>query len=73
MDETSRDTRPDESDVDSRAGLLPEEQAAGSERPHDQAEAVLAESEQRTLDPESTQLESTQTPDEGRTSDEQVT
>jgi hypothetical protein len=86
MDETPHDTRPEERDVDSRSDLLPEERdvdsrsdllpeerAAGSDRPHDQAEAVLEESAQRTSDPEGTQLTSTQTPDEGRTSDEPVT
>jgi hypothetical protein len=73
MSETPRDTRPHERDVDSRADLLPEEWAAGSEQPHDQAEAVLAESEERVLDPEGTQLASTQTPDDGRTSEQPVT
>lgn len=53
--------------------LLPEERAAGSDAPKSQTEAVLEESQQRTLDPENTQLASTQTPDDGRTSDETVT
>lgn len=35
-----------------RAELLPEEIAAGSDDPIGQAEAILAESEARTLDPE---------------------
>ena len=37
--------------VDSRAaGLLPEEQQAGSDDPEAQADQILAESEERTLD-----------------------
>lgn len=73
MSETPQDTRPEERDVDSRSDLLPEERAVGSDDAHDQAEAVLEESEQRVLDVEGTQLSSTQTPDDGRTSDEPVT
>jgi len=38
--------------VDSRAQLLPEEQRAGSAAPEAQAEAILAESEERTLHPD---------------------
>jgi hypothetical protein len=49
---------------------LPEEETAGTEVPQEQGEAVLEESEERTLDPEGTQLSSTQTPDDGRRSDE---
>ena len=43
--------------VDSRAQLLPEEQSAGSAAPEAQAEAILAESEERTIhpDPDDTQ------------------
>jgi hypothetical protein len=37
----------DDSDVGKRADLLPEEQAAGSDDPKAQAEAVLRESEER--------------------------
>jgi len=36
--------------VASRAGLLPEELAAGSDDPQAQAEAILAESEERLED-----------------------
>ena len=72
MSETPQDIRPEEHDVDTRAELLPEEQSAGSEAPEGQAEAVLEESQERTLDPETTQRASTQTPDDGRTSDEPV-
>ncbi|QGG95076.1 hypothetical protein [Actinomarinicola tropica] len=45
-------TTPDPSDeaVASRAELLPEEQAAGSDDPEAQAEAILTESEERAAD-----------------------
>jgi hypothetical protein len=54
---------PDDDRVETRAELLPEEEAAGSDDPHAQAEAILEESDERTDDPEGTQAESTQTPD----------
>lgn len=54
---------PDDARVESRAELLPEEQAAGSEDPTAQAEAILAESDERTQDPEQTRQDSAQTPD----------
>ena len=59
-------TVPDESHVDSRADLLPEEVAAGSDDPHAQAEAILEESAERTEEPAETGARSTQTstPDE---------
>ena len=42
-----------EHNVETRAQLLPEEQAAGgSDIPEAQAEAILAESEERTLHPD---------------------
>jgi hypothetical protein len=44
--------------VETRAQLLPEEQSAGgSENPEEQAEAILAESEERTIhaDPDDAQ------------------
>lgn len=53
---------PDEDDVETRAQLLPEEQAVGSEAPHLQAEVILEESLERTEDPEGTRHSSTQTP-----------
>jgi hypothetical protein len=56
----------DEARVERRSELLPEESNAGSEAPHEQAAAILEESDRRTEDPEGTQHESTQTPDEGR-------
>jgi hypothetical protein len=57
---------PDERHVASRADLLPEEAAAGSDDPQGQAEAILAESQERTEDPAGTGARSTQTssPDE---------
>lgn len=46
--------------------LLPEEVAAGSEVPLEQAEAILAESDDRTDDPEGTRREYQQTMDDQR-------
>lgn len=54
---------PEESHIDTRAELLPEEQEAGSDDPRAQAEAILEESDERTAAPEETRHESTQTPD----------
>lgn len=54
---------PDER-VESRAELLPEEKAGGSDDPQAQAAAILAESDERTNDPEGTRAASTQTPDD---------
>lgn len=68
MTETPRpqpDQAPDEAGDDERvaerAHLLPEEIAAGSADPTAQAEQILAESDDRTDDPERTQQESSQT------------
>ncbi|QIK65531.1 hypothetical protein G7072_03505 [Nocardioides sp. HDW12B] len=44
MSETDRDRER----VETRADLLPEEKAAGSEDPEAQAEAILADSDERT-------------------------
>lgn len=64
MDATApEDDRPTPQAVASRSDLLPEEQEAGSADPHAQAEAILAESRERTDDPEGTRAESVQTPD----------
>jgi hypothetical protein len=52
----------DEARITSRADLLPEEEAAGSENPEEQAEAILEESDERTEAPERTRHESHQTP-----------
>jgi hypothetical protein len=49
--------------IDSRADLLPEEATVGSDDPEDQAAAILAESDERTEDPEGTRHEYTQTMD----------
>lgn len=54
---------PSEDRVDARAELLPEEQAVGSDDPAAQARAILAESDERTAEPERTRQESVQTPD----------
>ena len=48
--------------VESRADLLPEELAAGSDDPGEQARAILEESDERTEHPDGTRHESTQTP-----------
>lgn len=53
----------DESRVQRRAELLPEERAAGSADPQLQAKLILEESDARVEDPERTRRESTQTPD----------
>jgi hypothetical protein len=57
---------PDDDMVQRRKILLPDEQAAGSDDPEAQAEAILQESEERTLHPEQTRHESKQTPDGNR-------
>jgi hypothetical protein len=56
----------DEMRIARRAELLPEEEAAGSDDPHHQAEEILHESDERTEHPEETGSVSTQTstPDE---------
>jgi hypothetical protein len=47
------DESPPEELVEARAEeLLPEEQVSGSDNPEAQAEAILEESEERTLEPE---------------------
>lgn len=51
----------DEARIRSRAELLPEEAAAGSDDPQRQAEEILHESDERTAHPEETGQESTQT------------
>lgn len=52
---------PEEDHIKSRAELLPEEVAAGSEDPEEQAEAILEESQDRTDDPLGTGADSEQT------------
>lgn len=54
----------DEARIERRAeDLLPEEVAAGSEAPEEQARVILEDSDERTEHPEETRHESTQTPD----------
>lgn len=60
--ESERD--PERHHVETRADLLPEEKAAGSDDAEAQAAAILAESEERTEDPEGARHDSVQTPDE---------
>jgi hypothetical protein len=45
----AEDPAPSADSVDSRANLLPEEEAAGSDDPHRQAEVILEESAERVL------------------------
>lgn len=52
----------DESRIERRADLLPEEVTAGSDDAEAQAEAILEESDERTENPEETRHESHQTP-----------
>jgi hypothetical protein len=52
----------DDSRVERRAELLPEERAVGSDDPEEQARAILEESVERTEQPEKTRDDSTQTP-----------
>jgi hypothetical protein len=55
--------KPDGDRVEQRAHLLPEEQLQGSDDAQLQAEVILADSDERTADPEQARRESTQTPD----------
>ena len=55
---------PSEKNVETRAELLDEEQAAGSDDPRAQARVILEESQERTDDPEGTRQESQQTSDD---------
>jgi hypothetical protein len=54
-------TPQDDARVTSRAELLPEEEAAGSDDPTRQAEEILRDSDERTDHPEETGDASTQT------------
>jgi hypothetical protein len=56
-------TPEDDERIESRSELLPEETEAGSDDPEAQAQAILAESDERVDDPEGTRRQSTQTPD----------
>ncbi|CAA9323270.1 MAG: hypothetical protein AVDCRST_MAG61-2404 [uncultured Friedmanniella sp.] len=61
LSDDPRDEPADEDRVAERAHLLPEEISAGSADPIGQAEQILAESDDRTDDPERTQQEYSQT------------
>lgn len=66
QDESDDQGRPDAEDADrvaKRAKLLPEERAAESDDPEAQAAAVLADSDERTEDPQGTRGKYSQTPD----------
>jgi hypothetical protein len=54
---------PEDRRVAERSELLPEEAATGSADPEAQAEAILADSDERVEDPEGTREDSSQTPD----------
>lgn len=54
---------PEDKRVAERSELLPEEAAAGSADPEAQAEAILADSDERVEDSEGTREDSSQTPD----------
>jgi hypothetical protein len=58
------DVDPGAERVHSRADLLPEEQAVGSDDPELQAEVILEDSDKRTADPEDAAVESKQSPTE---------
>lgn len=49
--------------IESRAHLLPEEEADSAAAARKQAEIILADSDERTADPEGTKRQSGQTPD----------
>lgn len=60
------DEQPTDERVSSRSDLLPEEKVAGSDDPEAQAEAILAESDERTRSRQA----SPDAPSEHRTSEE---
>lgn len=60
MSQTPDEERTEER-IEGRSDLLPEEEAVGSDDPHDQAEEILRESDERTEHPEETGEESVQT------------
>lgn len=60
--EREHDERGDHERAASRADSVPEESTAGADDPRQQAEAVLAESDERVEDPAGTRAGSTQTP-----------
>ncbi len=62
VEDRAHDELPDAERVAARAELLPEERSAGSDDPQAQAEVILEDSDRRTADPETTAVESSQTP-----------
>jgi hypothetical protein len=56
------DIERDDELIAERSHLLPEEEAAGSDNPQRQAEAILEESDERVEQPEETRRDSSQTP-----------
>lgn len=54
---------PDETQIGTRAQLLPEEASAGSDDAQEQARVILEESLERTEHPEETRHDSVQTPE----------
>lgn len=62
MSQHEHDTDRDDERAHHRADSIPEESAAGADDPEQQAEAVLADSDERVEDPEGTRADSTQTP-----------
>lgn len=55
--------KPQNDRVETRARLLPEEQAAGSDDPQREAEIILEDSDARTAQAQQTQQDSASTPD----------
>lgn len=62
MSQTPEHQTPEHEHVETRSELLPEEQVAGSDDPEAQAAAILADSDERTEDPDGTRDDSVQTP-----------
>ena len=60
--DTHRDAQRDDERAHQRADSIPEESAACADDPEQQAQAVLADSDERVDDPEGTRADSTQTP-----------
>lgn len=60
--DAAHDAARDHERAEQRAGSVAEEERAGADDPEAQAEAVLAESDERTDDPAGTRADYTQTP-----------
>lgn len=59
---TEHDADRDHARAQHRADSVPEESAAGADDPEQQAQAVLADSDERVEDPEGTRADTSQTP-----------